>query len=198
MIVNLLRGLWMLRHPELRRRLGDLRDEEIALNALRSRFPKTKIAVSALLIGLDRGSLTLGEGSTISHGTILAVGDALNGYASIEIGESTWIGEYNNFRAAAGAPIIIGSGCLIAQFCTIVSTNHETKRGARMIDTPPPKPARGVTIGSDVWLAAGVTVLPEVQIADGAVIAANSVVNRDVPPFEIWGGSPARKIGERE
>ena len=37
-----------------------------------------------------------------------------------------------------------------------------------------------------------------VTIADGAVIAANSVVNKDVGPYEIWGGSPAKKIGDRE
>jgi acetyltransferase-like isoleucine patch superfamily enzyme len=37
-----------------------------------------------------------------------------------------------------------------------------------------------------------------VTIGDGAVIAANSVVNKDVPPFEIWAGTPAKKISERE
>jgi acetyltransferase-like isoleucine patch superfamily enzyme len=39
--------------------------------------------------------------------------------------------------------------------------------------------------------------LKGVTIGDGAVIAANSVVNQDVPPYEIYGGSPARKIGMR-
>jgi acetyltransferase-like isoleucine patch superfamily enzyme len=53
-------------------------------------------------------------------------------------------------------------------------------------------------VGNDVWIASNVTILKGVHIADGAVIAANSVVNCNVGPYEIWGGSPARKIGERQ
>lgn len=54
-----------------------------------------------------------------------------------------------------------------------------------------------VTIGNDVWIAAGVVIKPGVTIGDGAVVAAKSVVTRDVPPYSIVGGNPAEIIRSR-
>jgi acetyltransferase-like isoleucine patch superfamily enzyme len=51
-----------------------------------------------------------------------------------------------------------------------------------------------VTIGSGVWIASRVTVLPGVRIGDGAVVAAGAVVARDVPAHTLVGGVPARVI----
>jgi acetyltransferase-like isoleucine patch superfamily enzyme len=59
------------------------------------------------------------------------------------------------------------------------------------------KPGNGVTIGNDVWLAHGVTIMSDVNISDGAILASNSHVNKDVGPYEIWGGNPARFIKKR-
>ena len=52
-------------------------------------------------------------------------------------------------------------------------------------------------IGNDVWLGAESLIMPGIKIADGAVIAARSVVTKNVGPFEIWGGNPARFIKKR-
>jgi phosphonate metabolism protein (transferase hexapeptide repeat family) len=54
-----------------------------------------------------------------------------------------------------------------------------------------------VTIGHDVWIGHGATVLPGVTVGDGAVIGAGAVVSRDVAPYTIVGGVPARLIRER-
>lgn len=55
-----------------------------------------------------------------------------------------------------------------------------------------------ISIGSDVWIGDNVTVLPScASIGNGAVIAAGAVVTKDVPPYEIWGGVPAKLIKKR-
>jgi acetyltransferase-like isoleucine patch superfamily enzyme len=51
-----------------------------------------------------------------------------------------------------------------------------------------------VTIGNDAWLGTGVVILPGITIGEGAVVAANSVVTRDVQPYMMVGGAPARAI----
>ncbi len=59
-------------------------------------------------------------------------------------------------------------------------------------------PFKGDTVvGNDVWIGAGVTVMPGVHIGDGAIIAAHSVVTKDVAPYAIVGGNPARLIRKR-
>jgi chloramphenicol O-acetyltransferase type B len=52
-------------------------------------------------------------------------------------------------------------------------------------------------IGNDVWIGAEALIMPGMQIADGAVIASRSVVTKNVGPYEIWGGNPARLIKKR-
>ncbi|AXO98673.1 MULTISPECIES: Vat family streptogramin A O-acetyltransferase [Bacillus cereus group] len=59
-------------------------------------------------------------------------------------------------------------------------------------------PYKGDTvIGNDVWIGMDVTIMPGIKIGDGAIIAAKSVVTRDVAPYTIVGGNPANKIRER-
>ncbi|WP_279393026.1 CatB-related O-acetyltransferase [Rhodococcus sp. ARC_M5] len=60
-----------------------------------------------------------------------------------------------------------------------------------------PKSRGDIVVGSDVWIGAGVTILSGVAIGDGAVIGAGSVVSRDVPPFTIAVGNPAREVRKR-
>ena len=58
----------------------------------------------------------------------------------------------------------------------------------RVLEKPMP------IIGNDVWIGQNVTINRGVKIGDGVVIAAFSVVTKSIPPFEIWGGNPAKKI----
>lgn len=52
-------------------------------------------------------------------------------------------------------------------------------------------------VDDDVWLGHGVTLVGPVRIGKGAVVAAGALVTKDVPPCEIWGGVPARKLSDR-
>ena len=59
-------------------------------------------------------------------------------------------------------------------------------------------PLKGDTVvGNDVWIGQNVTVMPGVHIGDGAIIAANSVVTKDIPAYSIAGGNPCRVKSKR-
>lgn len=101
----------------------------------------------------------------------------------------------------------IGKFCAIAWNVTIGAPNHDIHRLAMAeIDYIFEDEAHEhlksfdnleCSIGNDVWIAAGAHVLRGVKISDGAVVAANAVVTKDVPPYAIVAGVPAKVIGYR-
>jgi len=196
-LLTLLRGIWLLRRPEAVRLLGDLATEAAQREAFRRAYPKAHIHHDTSILGWRPERLKLAEDVRIEKGTMLALGDEFNGFGEIVIGPRTWIGPYNNFRLADQTKIEIGADCLISQFVTLVAANHDLGRDAPMRSKPCNLQKTGVTLGNDIWLGAGVAIMPGTRLSDGVVIGANSVVTCDVPPYEIWGGIPARKIGER-
>lgn len=116
---------------------------------------------------------------------------------------SPWgIGTYGNPKILfkEDANLKIGKFCSIGENVTILLG------GEHKIDTISSYPfslkknrySKGdVTIGNDVWIGYGATILSGVTIGDGAVIAANAVVTKDVEPYAIVGGVPAKTIKYR-
>lgn len=192
---NWLRGLRLLRHPELTRWLGREHSRLKQIHQVQSLGNSVHLSDSVQLVGWHPALLLLSEGVSIGHGTVLAFGDKLNGFGTISIGEKSWIGEYNNLRSGGGE-IRIGNHCLISQFVSIVASGHGIQRQTEMMHQRPPE-KRHVTIGDDVWIGAGATLLPGIVVEAGAVIAAGSVVTRNVCEYSIVAGIPARPIGER-
>jgi maltose O-acetyltransferase len=87
--------------------------------------------------------------------------------------------------------ISIGDRVSMAPRVTLVTSSHPNDSRIRAF-APVRKAA--IVIEADAWLGAGVVVLPGVTIGRGAVIGANSVVTRDVPPLHVVAGQPARTI----
>lgn len=89
--------------------------------------------------------------------------------------------------------ITIGDNCMIAPGCQILTAYHpleaKLRNSGRELAAP-------ITIGNNVWLGAGVIVLPGVTIGDGAVIGAGSIVTKSVPANSLAVGNPARVIRE--
>ena len=111
----------------------------------------------------------------------------------VSLGDNSGIG----VNATISSYVTIGNDVMMGPECLIYTTNHAFGRR----DIPmwrqgfsEPKP---VVIGNDVWIGGRVTVLPGVHIGDGAIIGAGSVVTRDVEPYSIVGGNPAKLIRKR-
>lgn len=107
---------------------------------------------------------------------------------NIVIGNNVQIGYGTIIHSSKG--VIIGSNTQIAAQCYIIDTNHGTAYGELMQKQP--LQSEPIEIGEDVWIGAQCSVLKGVKIGSHAVVAANSVVNKDVPPYAIVAGSPAK------
>jgi acetyltransferase-like isoleucine patch superfamily enzyme len=84
----------------------------------------------------------------------------------------------------------------IATHCVIVPANHRFDS----LDVPiarQPVVAKGISVEDDVWIGANSVILDGVTIGTGSVIGAGSVVTRDIQPFSVCVGNPARVIGIR-
>lgn len=96
---------------------------------------------------------------------------------------------------ARSCTIRIGKGTMIGPNCVITDSDfHALWPAETRLDTPAFDRDRDVTIGNHVWLGMRCIVLKGVTIGDGAVIAAGSVVTRDVPPNTVAAGSPAKVV----
>ena len=89
------------------------------------------------------------------------------------------------------APVTIGSNVMIAPNVSIFTAGHPIHPQARNSGYEYGRP---ITIGNNVWIGGGVILLPGVTVGDGAVLAAGSVVGRDVPPGVVAAGNPCRVV----
>lgn len=168
-------------------------------NHLRYFLQKRRLGFLGKSVFLDKGIELLRFPKNISIDDEVAIKEgakicSCNEKAQIKIGKRTTVGYHTFIFASEG--IEIGDDCLIASFVYLVDSNHTIKKGINI--NRQPNETAPISIGNDVWVASNVTILKGVTIQDGAVIAANSVVNKDIGANEIWGGTPARKIGMRE
>lgn len=114
----------------------------------------------------------------------------------LKIGAHTYIGEQNNIRATGGS-ITIGNNCLISQQVSMVSSDHGIAKDV-LIRKQLWTTKGDIVIEDDVWIGCSSQILSGVTIGKGAVIAAGSLVNKDVPPNAIVAGVPAKVMKYRE
>ena len=111
----------------------------------------------------------------------------------IEMGPYSWI----NRGCRIGPRVKIGKYVMFAPRVAIVGGDHEYGKPGVPIIFAGRGTVRPTIIGDDVWIGYGVTIMAGVSVGNGAIIAAGSVVTRDVPKYEIHAGVPAKKIAER-
>ena len=112
----------------------------------------------------------------------------------VPLGDRSGIG----ITASIGEQTHIGSDVMMGPDCVIYTRNHRFDR----LDIPMREqgygPVEPVEIGDDCWIGGRVTILPGVHVGNGAVIAAGAVVTKDVPPYAVVGGVPAKIIYNRK
>lgn len=137
--------------------------------------------------------VSIGNNCHIEYNTFFKFDGVYSDNRSIIIGDNCFIGNSTEFNISKG--ICIGDDVLIASGSKFIDHDHgkslnELIRVQNCIE-------KEITIGNNVWIGVNVVVLKGVKIGDGAIVAANSVVNKEIPENEIWAGIPAKKIGMR-
>jgi acetyltransferase-like isoleucine patch superfamily enzyme len=106
---------------------------------------------------------------------------------NITLGKRIFINSGCKFQDQGG--VVIGDDCLIGHNTVLATLNHDLEPSRRADMHPAP-----ITIGRNVWIGSNATVLPGVTIGDNAVVAAASVVTKDIPDNAIVVGAPARVV----
>ncbi len=141
---------------------------------------------------LRRDGVAIGPGAKVARGAVVQ--------RSVEIGEGTYINRGTVLKGRP--PIRIGKYTEIGEGVRVTSENHRLDRANlsnryRFGGVSPHESRGPIEIGNSVWIGDDAIVLAGVKLGDGAVIGAGAVVTKDVPPFTIVAGSPARPIRRR-
>jgi acetyltransferase-like isoleucine patch superfamily enzyme len=131
---------------------------------------------------LNHGGTLNAENCQFYSGVRIEIGKG----ALLSIGNGTYINR--NTTLVAEERLHIGKDCMISWNVSILDTDMHKIDSSKNISAP-------VMIGDKVWIGCGATILKGVDIGEKAVIAAGSVVTKDVPPYTIVGGNPAKVIG---
>lgn len=149
-----------------------------------------------LLVGAK--NISIGNDSDIQQMTYLTAWESYKGqqlHPRIRIGSDCHIGAFNHITCIN--KIEIGDGFVSGKWVTITDNSHgdTSEKSLCLPVSKRPVVTKGpVIIGKNVWIGDKATILPGITIGDGVVIAANSVVTKDVPDYCVIGGNPAKII----
>jgi acetyltransferase-like isoleucine patch superfamily enzyme len=197
-------GLWMLRGALVRWRFKSAKGMFLIGKGVTIRqasyihVGKNFIAQDHCEInGLSQKGLVFGDKVTIGSYAIIRPTNLYGGEAGVglKVGNNSSIGPYS-YIGCSGY-IEIGDNVMMSPRVSIYSENHNFS------ETDRPMIEQGVTrsfviIEDDCWIAANAVILAGVTVGKGSVIAAGSIVTKDVPPYSIVGGNPARIIKSRK
>lgn len=134
----------------------------------------------------EHGILTVGGSVAVLSGGFMRVGAK----ALLSIGDQTFVNR--GARISSSSAVTIGEGCLVGFDAIIMDDDYHHV----IVDGEERSSCRPITIGDHVWVGARAMILKGVTIGTGSVVAAGSVVTKDVPPHSLVGGSPARILKE--
>ena len=128
-------------------------------------------------------------GAHVSRGVKIHGGAKIWIPRNLSIQENSWIGEDVNLYCVA--PIRVGANAVVSEGAYICTAEHDVSSPQFELKTA------AVEIGDMAWVGARAIILPGRKIGEGAVVAAGSVVTRDVEPWTVVGGNPAKVLKKR-
>lgn len=135
------------------------------------------------------GKMRFGDRSVLGAGVSLSVAKG----GEISIGADTSVNQGTVISSLER--VAIGNGVRIGEYCSIRDNDHRIVGRSKILNSG--FISKPVVISDDVWIGRNSTIMPGCTIGEGAVIGANSFVNRDVPEFTIAVGSPVRFVKTR-
>jgi acetyltransferase-like isoleucine patch superfamily enzyme len=179
------------------------------------------------LLGACGRNVFFGAGVTLRHPHKIRIGDNVviddgcvldaKGFSNqgITIGNGVFVGRHSSLNTKDGdlvledgvnigtfctvfsaSTVVVGSNTLIAGYSYLIGGGHALdETTAAIVDQP--RPSKGISIGGDGWIGAGVSILDGVSVGRGVVIGANAVVTRDLPDFAVATGTPASVVRVR-
>ena len=115
---------------------------------------------------------------------------AMQRWRGVRIGKNVHVGTYVNMDLPYPYFIAVEDGVSLAGSITILAHNKPLEYHKNVS----PSYIAPVIIRKNAWVAVNVTLLPGIEIGEGAIVASNSLVNKDVPPMTLYGGIPAKFI----
>ena len=141
-----------------------------------------------VLEALREGRLEIGEGVLLEPGVWITA----PGAARVRIGAGSFLNR--DVMVAAQELVEIGEHCMLANGCFVSDASHRFDDPELPITWQGFESKGPTRIGDNCWLGANVVVTSGVTIGERCVIGANSVVTRDIAPFSIAAGAPARVL----
>jgi len=138
--------------------------------------------------------VALGDDCILEHNIYFKFDGIWQRGSSIIIGNKVFIGNSCEFNIRKS--IVVGNNSLIGSGCRFIDHDHGTQLNKLIRDQQGSE--KSIKIGNDVWIGSNVIVLKGVEIGDGAVVAAGSIVTKNVLPNSIVAGIPAKVIQNRE
>lgn len=137
-------------------------------------------------------SVVIGEDTILSQGCWLNVNHRNEHQDKIKIGKRSYIGRDNFFTS--GALIELKDYAMTSVFCSFIGSSHYFSDPFRPYIWSGVLDDAEITLGVNCQLGAGVTIVGNVKIGHGCIIGANTLVNKNVPPFSVVVGNPGRVI----
>ncbi len=158
--------------------------------------------------------IRLGDNVVIDEGCVLDAKGRNN--HGITIGSRVFIGRFTSVNTKDGdivledevnvgtfctifsaSRVVVGARTLIAGYSYLIGGGHEFNRSDVAVSEQA-RPSRGIAVGPEGWIGAGVSVLDGVTLGRGVVVGANAVVTKDLPDYAVAAGTPATVLRQRE